>query len=294
LRHDLRLENGGETSAGCHNGEPLVSTPYFSRFYCLDSWVHYKPLQIPRQNRGDPHILLRCPRHQLRQAHIRQNAQTAPRHRRLTRQTHHRNTHPQRITGRRTPSPGERVQTNIYPPVRAEILANRHTTHKAQTPCIHPCPLQQVRHSLPVFPFPCVQHEPGLRHGPQKRAPGPKRSSRHLAEVVQTPEGYLPCRPRRQWPDFGGQVRGLVAPVGVLASTGRKLVLRHKASVLCSPLGLSEPRIRPRSSSQSSSHPGQVEVIPAEGVDVPAQQRGDLAQLFVVNPLSLDRLPLST
>jgi len=41
LRHDLRLENGGETSAGCHNGEPLVSTPYFSRFYCLDSWVHY-------------------------------------------------------------------------------------------------------------------------------------------------------------------------------------------------------------------------------------------------------------
>jgi len=42
LRHDLRLENGGETSAGCHNGEPLVSTPYFSRFYCLDSWVHYK------------------------------------------------------------------------------------------------------------------------------------------------------------------------------------------------------------------------------------------------------------
>jgi len=38
------------------SGEPFIGTPYFSRFHCLDSWVHYRLLLRWRRDfdlRGD-------------------------------------------------------------------------------------------------------------------------------------------------------------------------------------------------------------------------------------------------
>ena len=127
--------------------------------------------QILSQLDGDPHELFGAGGDQLRQAEIRQLAQTRPPHDRLPHQGHDRYAHPKRVQAGRVPVVGDRIQSDVDVVVIPQVLLPGLVIDEPHSVAANALLCQKVQRVPAMRPFMSQERQPGSIDGIENLLP---------------------------------------------------------------------------------------------------------------------------